>query len=125
MGNWPDVDASIARNADSVYPRVFPVVAAAADAGNQLAQSILGAAAAQLAAMAARLAERLELPQRAIPIAKVGGTVGRSKYFDAAIDRNLSSRLPDAAISAPAVDLPATAAKIAWQVFRHRPPPQG
>ncbi len=123
-GNWPDVDASIAKNADSIYPRVFPVVAAAADAGNQLAQSILDTAAAQLAAMAARLAERLELKQRAIPLAKVGGTVGRSRYFDAVMDTSLSRLLPDLAISAPAIDSAATAAKNAWQRFREQPASQ-
>ena len=119
-GNWPDVDAAISKNADSVYPRVFPVVAAAADTGNALAQTFLAVAAEQLAAMAARLAERLGLSQHPFPLAKVGGTVGRSKYFDAAIDRELLSRAPLAVISAPEIDAPATAARIALQAYREK-----
>ena len=123
-GNWTEVDSSIAKSADSVYPRVFPVVAASADPGNLLAQSILDLASQHLAAMAARLAARLNLQQSVFPLAKVGGTVGRSRFFDAAIDRNLANILPNAVISAPSIDSAAAAATVALQMFREKNPSQ-
>src|SRR5262245_61412802 len=54
--NWAAVDAKAAANADDVYPRVFPAVAASADAGNALAQSLLSEASRKLGAIALRLA---------------------------------------------------------------------
>lgn len=116
--NWTDVDAAAGKNADNIFPRVFPVVAVAADAGNSLAQSLLNDAAEKLAAICVRLAEKLHLAQQIFPLAKVGGTVGRSKFLDTALDRNLAELLPTAAVSAPAIDSAAAAAKIAFQMFR-------
>jgi len=59
LSDWSEVDSKAAAKADSVYPRVFPVVAAAAEAGNSLAQSLLLSAAQKLAALALRLAHAL------------------------------------------------------------------
>ena len=118
--NWDKVDTAIAEHADTVYPRIFPVVAAAADAGNPIAQSMLDSAAQQLAAMCARLAHRLELKQHLFPLIKVGGPIGRSRYFDTALDNELASAVPGAVISAPPFDAPATAARLAWQTWREK-----
>lgn len=96
--NWSEVDAKAATNADSVYPRAFPVVAAAAEAGNPLAQSLLQSAAKKLAALAFRLAQSLHFGPQEFPIAKTGGTIGRSSFFDRAIDHQLHSSLPQAKI---------------------------
>ena len=97
--DWTELDLKSAANADSVYPRVFPVVAAAADAGNALAQSILRSAAEKLAAVSHRLAQSLNLLQEPFPVGKTGGTIGRSRSFDRAIDNALRATLPNAIIT--------------------------
>jgi glucosamine kinase len=111
--NWAAVDAKASVAADDVYPRVFPVVAASADAGNSVAQSLLKAAARKLAAIALRLAESLDITRQAFPLGKTGGTVGRSQYFDQALDAELRSVLPNAAIGLVPADAAETAARLA------------
>src|SRR5262249_53910293 len=68
--DWAAVDRKASRAADDVYPRVFPVVAASADAGNPLAQSLLNDAAQKLAAITLRLAESLEMARQKVPLGK-------------------------------------------------------
>jgi len=118
--NWAEVDSKAASSADAVYPRVFPVVAAAADTGNALAQSLLNSAAAKLASICHRLAESLNLSQQKFPLGKTGGTVGRSRFFDQAIDRELRQYLPHAIISSLSVEPAEVAAWIALQLLRNR-----
>jgi len=111
--NWAAVDAKTVANADDVYPRVFPVVAASADAGNALAQSLLSEAARKLAAIALRLAESLGFVQQTFPLAKTGGTVGRSQFFDQALAAELKRRLPAAVLSVVSAKPAETAARLA------------
>jgi N-acetylglucosamine kinase-like BadF-type ATPase len=113
LANWRDLDAKAASQPDSVYPRIFPVVASAADAGNLLAQSLLHSAAADLAALALRLAQALKLRDQDFPLGKTGGAVGRSSFFDAALDRALQAALPGARIAVLQIDPAALAARIA------------
>jgi len=118
--NWAEVDSKAAASADAVYPRVFPVVAAAADTGNALAQSLLNSAAAKLAGIAHRLAESLSLAQQKFPLGKTGGTVGRSRFFDQAINRELCQNLPHAIVSSLSVEPAEVAAWIALQLLKNR-----
>jgi len=115
--NWHDADARVASNPDEVYPRVFPVVAASADAGNPLAQSLLRDAASKLAAIALRLAQSLGLAHDKFPLAKTGGTIGRSPFFDQALDRELRAVLPHAVMAPRPADAAETAARIALRNF--------
>jgi N-acetylglucosamine kinase-like BadF-type ATPase len=118
--SWYEVDARSAIASDSVYPKVFPVVAAAADAGNVLAQSILRNAARQLAELADRLAPALGLSEMKFPIGKTGGTVGRSRFLDATLDAEIKSRLPNASIMILEFDPAETAARIALRLLPER-----
>ena len=118
--NWAEVDAKSAANADTVYPRVFPVVAAAGDAGNTLAQSLLNSAAEKLASIAHRLAESLNLTQQKFSLGKTGGAIGRSRCFDRAIDQELRGNLPNAVISPLSIDPAEVAAWIALQLLKNR-----
>jgi glucosamine kinase len=111
--DWAAVDAKVSIAADDVYPRVFPVVAASADAGNALAQSLLNEAAQKLAAIALRLAETLGIAETKFPLGKTGGTVSRSQFFDHAVDAQLRARLPKAAIGLVSAQAAETAARIA------------
>jgi glucosamine kinase len=114
--DWAAVDGKAAIAADDVYPRVFPVVAASADAGNLLAQSLLKDAAQKLAATALRLADQLGITRQSFPLGKTGGTIGRSQFFDQAIDAQLRSMLPTAAIGLVPGDAAETAARIALRL---------
>jgi len=118
--NWAALDAKATVAADDVFPRVFPVVAASADAGNAVAQALLTDAARKLAAIAQRLAESLGISRQAIPLGKAGGTIGRSPYFDQALDAELRNKLPDATIEVVRADPAETAARIALHLISGR-----
>lgn len=111
--NWVAVDAKAAVAADDVYPRVFPVVAASADAGNTVAQALLNQAAQKLAAIAQRLAESLGIARLTFPLGKTGGTIGRSTYFDQALDAELQRKLPNATVDVIRANPAETAARLA------------
>jgi N-acetylglucosamine kinase-like BadF-type ATPase len=116
--NWSEVESKSAVNADAVFPGVFPVVAAAADAGNVAAQSVLISAAQELAAISYRLAASLHLAQQHFPLGKTGGAIGRSRFFDQAIDQELRRKLPKALITPLSVEPAELAARIALQLFK-------
>ena len=115
--NWVEVDLVSSGNPDGIFPRVFPVVAANADAGNACAQSVLKSAAEKLAAMVVRLAESLNLDRRNLPLGKIGGTVGRSRYFDRAMDEELRRKIPGVVITRLSIEPAEVAAWIALQLF--------
>jgi len=116
---WAEIESKSAASADAVYPRVFPVVAAAADAGNALAQSLLSSAAERLARISHRLAESLDLSEQQFALGKTGGTIGRSRFFDEAIDKQLHHRLPNAIVSALSVQPAEVAARMALQLLEN------
>jgi len=118
--NWAEVDLVSSGNPDDIFPRVFPVVAANADAGNACARSVLKSAAEKLAAMVVRLAESLNLVQQTVPLGKTGGTVGRSRYFDRAIDEELRSKIPGVVITKLSIEPAEVAAWIALQLFHQK-----
>jgi N-acetylglucosamine kinase-like BadF-type ATPase len=91
---WDSLLEQIAKNPDDVFPTTFPLVAQLADQNDGVAREILAAAATSLAELAGCVASALGWRDREIPVAKVGGVYGRSKYFDAAIEAELRKVLP-------------------------------
>jgi N-acetylglucosamine kinase-like BadF-type ATPase len=83
---------------DEIFPTVFPVVAVAADAGDAAAQEILVRASQELVALVADVAGRLQLSEREFLLVRMGGTIGRSRFFDAHIDAALKKVVPQAQI---------------------------
>jgi N-acetylglucosamine kinase-like BadF-type ATPase len=77
---------------------VFPIVAAAADAGDPTAREILQKAARQLAGLVKIVADHAGLGRENVAIAKTGGTVGRSTFYDAQMDEALKRAVPHARI---------------------------
>ena len=120
LSNWGEVDAISVVEPDAIYPRIFPIVAASADAGNTCAQSVLNSAAKKLAAIVYRVAESLNVLQMPFPLGKIGGTVGRSRYFDRVLDEELRSKLPFATITKLSIEPAEVAAWIALQLFKQR-----
>ena len=96
--SWPDLQQRATQQPDSVFPLVFPVVAAAADEGDVTAREILVQAARELASLVQAVAEHGAYGREEILIAKTGGTVGRSAFFDAQLDAALKRVLPEARI---------------------------
>ena len=101
---------------DEILPRAFPVVAAAADAGDVTARAILSDAASKLSALAATLVERLGLGDNAFILAKAGGTVGRSTFFDAQIDQRLRQLASGVRIEVLSIAPAETAARLALKL---------
>jgi N-acetylglucosamine kinase-like BadF-type ATPase len=106
---WPAVQLRVSTAADEVFPRVFPVVTAAADAGDNTARMLLTDAARDLAALVKIVVGRLRLGKLDFLLAKTGGIFGRSSFLDATLDELLRETAPNARI-APLPMAPAEAA---------------
>jgi glucosamine kinase len=94
IADWEDFHLRVYGSPDEVFPRIFPVVTAAADEGNSAARALLQDAAAELAGLVADLVERLQLKSEKFLIVKSGGMVGRSAYFDKLVDDRLRIAAP-------------------------------
>ena len=96
--SWQELRERATSEPDSVYPLVFPVVASLADAGDAAAREILLQAAGELSSLVNAVAEHSGLGREEIRIAKMGGMVGRSAFFDAQLDSALKRILPQSRI---------------------------
>jgi glucosamine kinase len=111
--SWPDLQQRAIQQADSVYPLVFPVAAAAADEGDATAREILVQAAGELSSLVQAVAEHGAYGRETIAVAKTGGTVGRSAFFDRQLDAALKRVLPHAHIEVLQGSLAEAAARAA------------
>jgi N-acetylglucosamine kinase-like BadF-type ATPase len=118
--DWDALLERIAKNADDVFPKTFPLVAELADstASDALSREILSAAAESLALLAAAVANEFAWSARAIQIAKVGGVFGRSKYFDSAIEAEVKKVLPHAKLMVPKLSPVEAAVAVAVRLGR-------
>ena len=94
MQGFDEVLAKAAEDADGVYPRVFPIIAVAADEGNATARDLLKDAAKNLAKLVSEVEKDLELSGAAYFLGKIGGTIGRSRIFDEALNEELRRVAP-------------------------------
>src|SRR5207249_4893286 len=74
--SWPELRERATLQPDNVFPSVFPIVAAAADAGDPAAREILAQAAGELSSLVHAVAEHSGHGRENIMIVKTGGTVG-------------------------------------------------
>jgi N-acetylglucosamine kinase-like BadF-type ATPase len=118
--DWNRVMDWVIKNPDDVFPRIFPLVAELGDKGDLLSREILSAAAVSLGELAASVLQRLQMLEREIPIAKAGGAIGRSQFFDAAIDVGLGRVAPRARIVTLQVKPAEAAAKLAIRLGRRK-----
>ena len=96
--DWSHVLDWVVKNPDDVFPRVFPLVAKLGDKGDGVSRQLLTAAAESLAGLAASVLTRLGMDTHEVPVALCGGTIGRSKFFDSAIESALKQAVPSAKI---------------------------
>jgi N-acetylglucosamine kinase-like BadF-type ATPase len=100
-----------------LYPRLFPVVANAADAGDEMAQELLRNAATDLAVLVKQLVHELNWNEVPFPLTKTGGTIGRCAFFDVELEKRLREAAPRAAIGLPAISQAHAAALMALELL--------
>jgi glucosamine kinase len=111
--DWEDLQLRVYRTPDEVFPRIFPVIADAADEGNSAARSLLDDAASELARLMVDLMERLQLNHEKFLLVKSGGMIGRCAYFDKVLDDRLRLAAPEAQFGAPLETAAEAAARMA------------
>jgi len=110
--SWPEVQQRAEAAPDQVYPRIFPVIAAAADAGDAAVRGILLSAVAELSSLVKEVADRLGFHRTEFKLAKTGGMFGRSTFFDEQFDTAATRILPHARLGGLRIS-PAEAAALA------------
>jgi N-acetylglucosamine kinase-like BadF-type ATPase len=96
--NWVDLQDQIRANADSVFPKVFPIVTKAANEGDSSARALLQSAAEDISQLLAPVVENLGLREQSFFLAKTGGVFGRSPFFDEPFDALAAKIAPRARI---------------------------
>jgi N-acetylglucosamine kinase-like BadF-type ATPase len=119
--SWGELVERIANNPDAVFPRIFPVVVAAADAEDAPAREILFTSALGLSSIALTVVRRLSLPQQEFPLVKCGGVFGASRLLDAMLDSVLRSAAPLASISRLEMPPAMGAARLAARLLSGEP----
>ena len=73
MPDWDELTLRIMKDPDDVFPKLFPVVAEAANAEDSAAKEIMFASAIGLASLAMVVIRRLGMKDQAFPLVKCGG----------------------------------------------------
>ena len=94
--DWQSLQSRAESAPDDIYPKIFPVVTAMADAGNSTACELLLGSVNPLCELVGEVAGRLGLREQPMFLAKVGGMFGRSRFFDARLDAALKEVVPQA-----------------------------
>jgi len=113
--SWQEFQSRVIAGPDEVFPRLFPVVARAADEGDLEAKQLFHDAASDLAALVASLVERLDLQGQKFLMAKSGGILGRSVFFDRELEARLRETAPQAEFGALGATPAESAAFLALQ----------
>jgi N-acetylglucosamine kinase-like BadF-type ATPase len=116
MADWQEFRLRVYDSPDEVFPRIFPVVAAAAEEGDPTARSLLQEAAGHLAELVSALVTRLGLETTTFSLVKTGGMIGRSNYFDELMDERLRTVAPCADLEELAMSEAEAAACIALRL---------
>jgi N-acetylglucosamine kinase len=112
-GNWIELQARIRANPDGVLPKIFPIVAKAANKGDESARGLLRSAAEELAGFVEHVVERLHLQNESFFLAKTGGVFNRSAHLDDHFDelvRKIASKARIGALPRPVAEFAAQCA---------------
>ncbi len=113
VSSWHEVQSLTHGAPDEVFPRIFPVIVRAADQGDSAARELLQDAADDLATLVAALIERLQLHDQKFLLAKTGGMMGHSRFFDQQLDERLRAIAPHAQFGAMTISPAESAARLA------------
>jgi N-acetylglucosamine kinase-like BadF-type ATPase len=117
IANLEDFHLHVYSGPDEVFPRIFPVVIAAANEGDAAARALLQEAANELASLIADMVTRLGLKSEEFLLVKTGGMVGRSVYFDQQLDERLRAVAPHAEFGSLVIPLAEAAARLAVRLL--------
>jgi glucosamine kinase len=115
--SWREVQEQVQNSPDEVFPRVFPLIASDADAGDEAARRLLRDAAVELAMLVEMVVEHLHIRDETFLLAKTGGMIGRSLFFDAELDERLKQTAPHARIGTLPVPPVEAAGRVALQLI--------
>jgi N-acetylglucosamine kinase-like BadF-type ATPase len=114
--DWDDLMLRTMKNPDDVFPKLFPVVAEAANSHDSAAKEIMFASAIGLGNLAMVVVRRLGMKGQRFPLVKCGGVFGHSRMLDTLVDSVLSSGALRAKISrleiSPAIGAARMAARL-------------
>jgi glucosamine kinase len=114
--DWDDLMLRVMKSPDDVFPKLFPVVAAAANAEDSAAKEILFGSAIGLGNLAMIVIRRLGMKEQQFALVKCGGVFGRSRMLDTLLDSVLLSGALRAKLSrleiSPAVGAARMAARL-------------
>jgi len=96
---------------------LFPIVLGAAESGDASARAVLHECAAALGELVSDLAERLRLQSEEVSLAKSGGMLGRSAFFDQWVDEQLRKAVPFAQFGALQMTPAEAAARMALRLL--------
>lgn len=111
--DWDDLLQRIMKNPDEVFPKLFHVVADAANSDDSAAKEILFTSAIGLGNLAMIVVRRLKMKDEEFPLVKCGGVFGHSKVLDDLLDSVLASGALRAKISRVDISPAVGAARIA------------
>jgi N-acetylglucosamine kinase-like BadF-type ATPase len=97
--DWDDLILRIMKAPDEVFPKLFPVVAEAAEKSDAVAMEILADSAMRLGHLAATVVRRLGMNDQEFAMVKCGGVFGRSRTLDTQVDSALAGTAPRAKVS--------------------------
>jgi len=97
--DWDELMLRIMQNPDDVFPKLFPVVAAAANAEDDAAKEILFGSAIGLGNLAMIVIRRLGMKSQPFSLVKCGGVFDHSRMLDSLLDSVLASGALRAKIS--------------------------
>jgi N-acetylglucosamine kinase-like BadF-type ATPase len=120
--DWDTLTMRIMKGPEEVFPKLFPVVAAAANADDDAAKEILFTSAIGLGSLAMSVIRKLGMKNETFPLVKSGGVFGRSQLLDSLLDSVLASGALHARISrletSPAIGAAHMAARLTRQSSR-------
>jgi N-acetylglucosamine kinase-like BadF-type ATPase len=115
--SWQELQVRAVAAPDDVFPKLVPIVFAAAESGDTTAQQVLQIAAMELGSLVNDLVERLDLRNEEFLLVKTGGMLNRSPYFDKLIDQRLREAAPKAQFGALSMTPGEAAARIALRLL--------
>ena len=114
--DWDDLMLRIMKNPDDVFPKLFPVVADAANSEDSTAKEIMFTSAIGLGNLAMIVIRRLGMKDQQFPLVKCGGVFGHCRMLDSLLDSVLASGALRAKLSrleiSPAVGAARMAARL-------------
>jgi glucosamine kinase len=114
--DWDDLMLRAMKNPDDVFPKLFPVVADAANSEDIAAKEIIFASAIGLGNLAMTVIRRLEMKGQQFPVVKCGGVFGHCRMLDSLLDSVLASGALRAKISRLEISPAVGAARMASRI---------